>query len=69
LTGETSGPIGRAMKALIDAQKIAWAITMVARHGKVVYFEAVGLANVEAGKPMERDTISRIYSMTKLSER
>ena len=69
LSGEKLGRIGPALKALIDDHKIAGAITMVARHGRVVYFEAVGRRDVEAGKPMERDTISRIYSMSKLSER
>jgi CubicO group peptidase (beta-lactamase class C family) len=38
---------------------------MVSRRGKVVYFEAVGNRDVEADKPMERDTICRFYSMAK----
>ena len=31
----------------------------------MVHFEAVGMMDLEAGKPMQRDTIFRIYSMTK----
>ena len=39
--------------------------TIVARHGKVVHFKAHGMMDVEANKPMRKDTIFRIYSMTK----
>ena len=38
---------------------------MVARHGKVVYFEAFGQAQIEPPVKMDRSTIFRIYSMTK----
>lgn len=65
LSAEKLARIGPAVKALIDDHKVAGAITMIARQGKVVYFEALGLRDVESGKPMERDTIFRIYSMTK----
>jgi CubicO group peptidase (beta-lactamase class C family) len=37
----------------------------VARLGKVAQFEACGLMDIEDGKPMKRDTIFRIYSMSK----
>jgi CubicO group peptidase (beta-lactamase class C family) len=43
---------------------IPGAITAVARHGKLVHFEAYGNMDAEAGKPMAPDTIFRIYSMT-----
>ncbi len=54
-----------AMQAFVDDEKVAGAITIVARNGKVVFFEAVGSANIDSGKPMKRDTIVRIYSMAK----
>ena len=54
-----------AMQVFVDEEKVAGAITIVARNGKVVFFEAVGSANIDSGKPMKRDTIVRIYSMTK----
>ena len=38
---------------------------MVQRRGKVVHFQTYGMRDVEAGTPVERDTIFRIYSMTK----
>jgi CubicO group peptidase (beta-lactamase class C family) len=38
---------------------------VLARHGQVVYLETCGQRDVEAGAPVELDTIFRIYSMTK----
>ena len=40
-------------------------MTLVARRGQVVHFEAHGQRDREADKPMTRDTLFRIYSMTK----
>ncbi len=54
-----------AMQRFVDDRKVAGAITMVSRRGKIVYFEAVGMRDVEAEKPMQRDTICRFFSMTK----
>ncbi len=57
--------IGPAVAALMEKNQLAGAITMVARHGKVVYFEAFGKSDVASGQPMQRDAIMRFYSMTK----
>ena len=53
------------MKRLIDAGKIPGTVTVVARHGKVVHFEAVGSRNIETDQPMTKDTIFRLYSQSK----
>lgn len=45
--------------------KIPGAVLMVARHGKVVQFDAVGDLGPVPGAQMERDSIFRIYSMSK----
>jgi CubicO group peptidase (beta-lactamase class C family) len=50
---------------LIDDGKVPGFVTVVAREGKVVDFEAFGQRDVERGKPMTKDTIFRMYSMTK----
>jgi CubicO group peptidase (beta-lactamase class C family) len=50
---------------LIDEGKVPGFVTLVARKGKVVHFEAFGQRDVERGKPMTKDTIFRMYSMTK----
>ncbi len=58
--------IGEGMRRLIDADKIPGTVTLVARRGKVVHFEANGLRDVARGLPMEKDTIFRLYSQTKV---
>lgn len=45
--------------------KIPGALTVVARRGEIAHASALGLGDVEAGKPVAPDTIFRIYSMTK----
>lgn len=49
----------------IDAHDFSGAVTLVARKGKVIHFEAHGLADVEARTPMKTDTLFRLASMTK----
>lgn len=59
----------RRIHPLIEAHMgtgdFAGAVTAVARKGKVVHFEAHGLADAEAKKPMRTDTLFRLASMTK----
>ncbi len=57
--------LGDGMKSLVDQGRLAGVVTMVARHGKVVEFEATGKRDIAAGLPMQKDSIFRIYSMTK----
>ena len=54
-----------AMQSYVDQSKITGLSTMIARKGKVVFFEQVGMMDIEANKPMSDDAIFRIYSMTK----
>ena len=49
----------------IDNKRIAGAVTLVVRHGKVAWFKAQGMADREAAKPMPTDAMFRICSMTK----
>jgi CubicO group peptidase (beta-lactamase class C family) len=49
----------------IDTNQIAGAVTLVARHGKVVHFEAQGWRYKEEKLPMEKDAIFSLASMTK----
>lgn len=49
----------------VDEGKIAGVVTYVARHGQVVHEDAYGLADLEARRPMTRDTYFYVYSMTK----
>jgi CubicO group peptidase (beta-lactamase class C family) len=47
----------------IEDKKIAGAVVLVARKGEIEYFRAAGSADV--GKPMQKNTIFRVVSMTK----
>jgi CubicO group peptidase (beta-lactamase class C family) len=49
----------------VDPGKIAGALTLVARRGKVAFLSPVGLMDRERGTAMRADAIFRIYSMTK----
>ena len=49
----------------IDSNQIAGAVTLVARKGKVVHFEAQGWRYKEENAPMEKDDIFSLMSMTK----
>jgi len=57
--------IDRAMRRYIEGGKLAGILTLVARHGKIAHFQPLGLMDVEAQRPIERDTLFRIYSMSK----
>jgi CubicO group peptidase (beta-lactamase class C family) len=49
----------------IKEGEIPGAVALVARHGKIVYFKAFGMADVESGRAYQRDDIFRIASQTK----
>jgi CubicO group peptidase (beta-lactamase class C family) len=53
------------MQRYVGESKFAGGLTMVARRGQVFHLECFGLRDVQAGEPVEEDTIFRIYSMTK----
>ena len=57
--------IGEAFRKEIDQGKLPGAVFLVARKGKLVYSEAIGFQDKETGKPIAKDSIFRIYSMTK----
>ena len=49
----------------IDKKQLAGAVTILARHGKVVEYKTYGKRDIASGTAMTRDTIFRDYSMTK----
>ena len=57
--------IGDWMKRHVDEGRLPWAMTAVVREGALVYRQAAGLADVEAGRAIFPDAICRIYSMSK----
>lgn len=57
--------LNAVLKELVDAGQLIGASALVYEKGKEVYAGAFGLADREAQRPMQRDTLVRIYSMTK----
>jgi CubicO group peptidase (beta-lactamase class C family) len=49
----------------VDHKQIAGAVTILARHGRVVDYRTYGMRDLATGAPMTKDTIFRDYSMTK----
>jgi len=65
ISSERLERIATAVQHNIDDKRIAGAVTLVARRGRVVWFKPQGMMDREAGKPMQPDTMFRICSMTK----
>src|SRR5687768_3131725 len=52
-------------QALLDSGKVVGISALIFEKGQEVYFKAAGFADREANTPMDRNTIVRIFSMTK----
>jgi CubicO group peptidase (beta-lactamase class C family) len=53
------------MQEVVDQKQLPGAVTLLARHGKVVDYRTYGMRDVASGAPMTRDTVFRAFSMTK----
>ena len=53
------------LQGYYNSGEVSGFLTVVARRGKIVHFETIGMRDVENNKPVEPDTIFRIYSMSK----
>ena len=65
MSAEGLGELTAAMQGFVDRGELAGVVTVVARHGKIVHFDTLGKQDLVTGAPMAKDTIFRIYSMTK----
>src|SRR5207302_6321944 len=65
LSSERLERITRLLRDDVAQNQLPGAVIMVARHGKVALFEAIGLLDPQTKAPMTKDAIFRIYSMTK----
>ena len=57
--------IDSTLKSFIDSGKVVGVSALIFEKNKEVYYNAFGLADREANRPMDRNTLVRIYSMTK----
>ena len=65
LSTERLKRIGEAVQRHITAGNVAGAVTLVARRGKIAHFEAQGVMDVDTKKPMAKDNLFRLASMSK----
>ncbi len=65
LSSERLARVGQWLQAEIDAKRVPGTVVMVVRQGKVAYLDVRGRQDPATSAPMARDSIFRIYSMTK----
>lgn len=65
LSAEKLAEVKTKLNAFVEKKQLPGFVIAVARDGKIGYFEAWGMRDVERSKPMTPDTIFRMYSMTK----
>jgi CubicO group peptidase (beta-lactamase class C family) len=64
-SSERLSRVGAWVQREMAAKRIPGAVILVVRDGKTAYYEAFGQQNPARDEPMRRDSIFRIYSMTK----
>jgi CubicO group peptidase (beta-lactamase class C family) len=65
LSRERLARIAPALSRQIESKNFPGAVVLIARRGRIGYFEAIGQLDPKTGTPMSRDAIFRLYSMTK----
>jgi CubicO group peptidase (beta-lactamase class C family) len=65
MSTERLARLDAAMKKLVDDKQVADLVTLVERHGKIVDFNAHGVLDVRKSDAAQKDSIFRIYSMSK----
>ena len=57
--------LGAVMRGEIERGRVPGAVALIARRGRLGFFESFGQRDAASGAPMRTDAIFRIYSMTK----
>ncbi len=65
LSSERLSRIETLMQRHIDNNGFSGAVTLVARNNKVAWLHSQGLMDIASGRPMQKDSVFRIMSMTK----
>ena len=65
MSTERLAGISQLGQRYVDEKKLAGIVTLVARDGKIVHFEAQGSRSINDARPLQKDAIFRINSMTK----
>src|SRR5262245_54815045 len=53
------------MQQTVDHKELPGAVTILARHGKIIDYRAYGVKDVASNVPLSKDAIFRAFSMTK----
>ncbi|HEY1632900.1 MAG TPA: serine hydrolase domain-containing protein [Rhizomicrobium sp.] len=64
-SAEKLAAVPAMLQGVVDGGDLSGVVTLVWRKGEDVQVNAIGKRDIEAGKPMTRDTLFRIASMTK----
>lgn len=64
--GGALAPVCEMVDRCLGAHRYSGVVRLVARDGRIVDFQATGMADIEAGRPMRRDSIFRLASMSKV---
>ena len=65
ISAERLESIRPMLQDYVDKKNLPGFLTVVARRGKIVHFETVGMQDIENKIPITPDTLFRIYSMSK----
>lgn len=57
--------VSHALQRFVDSGDVAGIVTLVWRHGEIAHVDTLGWRDLETQRPMTRDTLFRIASMTK----
>src|SRR5271167_4875242 len=57
--------LGKVLSNEVASGRVPGAVALIARRGRIAYFESFGRRDPAGGAPMARESIFRIYSMTK----
>lgn len=65
MSSEALERIAPLLQQYVDSGELVGVVSMVARHGEIVHFENYGTLDMDTGAPIEKDSLFRIYSMSK----
>lgn len=65
LSAERLERLDAGLHEMVDDGSLAGVVSLLARHGKIAFVDVAGVQDIESGSPMARDSIFRIFSMTK----
>ncbi|MDF1572029.1 MAG: serine hydrolase [Bacteroidales bacterium] len=66
VSSERLARLTETLESCVELEKLPGTVTLVARSGKIIYYDATGNSDLERDIPMERNSIFRIASQTKV---